>query len=74
MSMQSDTPNVDVVQRFADHDPELWRLVCVEQKRQEDTLEMIASENHTSPAVMAAVGSCLTTFQNSQQDSRRSNK
>jgi glycine hydroxymethyltransferase len=41
-------------------DPEVWQIVSAEQQRQEHTLELIASENHTSPAVMAAVGSCLT--------------
>ncbi|MEM0912983.1 MAG: serine hydroxymethyltransferase [Planctomycetota bacterium] len=46
--------------RLHDTDPEVARLVDLEQQRQHDTLEMIASENHTSPAVMAAVGSCLT--------------
>ncbi|MEM9250768.1 MAG: serine hydroxymethyltransferase [Planctomycetota bacterium] len=46
--------------RLHNTDPEVARLVDLEQQRQHDTLEMIASENHTSPAVMAAVGSCLT--------------
>lgn len=41
-------------------DPDIWNLIVAEQQRQESTLEMIASENHTSANVMAAVGSCLT--------------
>jgi len=41
-------------------DPQVWRLIQAEAERQEHTLELIASENHVSPAVMAAVGSCLT--------------
>ncbi len=41
-------------------DPEVWKWIATEAERQEHTLEMIASENHTSAAVMAAVGSCLT--------------
>jgi len=41
-------------------DPQIGKLIAAEQERQENTLEMIASENHTSGAVMAAVGSCLT--------------
>ncbi len=45
---------------IAAQDPELWRMIADEQARQENTLEMIASENHASPAVMAAAGSCLT--------------
>ncbi|MEO0965355.1 MAG: serine hydroxymethyltransferase [Planctomycetota bacterium] len=47
-------------QRLHDADPEVARLIDIEQQRQHDTLEMIASENHTSAAVMATVGSCLT--------------
>src|SRR3954470_2465614 len=41
-------------------DPEVFAAVEGERKRQQDGLEMIASENYTSPAVMAAQGSCLT--------------
>jgi glycine hydroxymethyltransferase len=41
-------------------DPELWAAVQAEDRRQEDHIELIASENYTSPAVMAAQGSQLT--------------
>jgi glycine hydroxymethyltransferase len=41
-------------------DPEVWSAIAGEIKRQADGLEMIASENYTSPAVMQAVGSVLT--------------
>jgi glycine hydroxymethyltransferase len=41
-------------------DPEVWSAVAAEMERQQDGLEMIASENYTSPAVMQAVGSVLT--------------
>ncbi|BAO91107.1 serine hydroxymethyltransferase [Caballeronia cordobensis] len=41
-------------------DPELWAAITDENKRQEDHIELIASENYTSPAVMAAQGSQLT--------------
>jgi glycine hydroxymethyltransferase len=41
-------------------DPELWAAIQNENKRQEDHIELIASENYTSPAVMAAQGSQLT--------------
>ncbi|MBM4088628.1 MAG: serine hydroxymethyltransferase [Planctomycetes bacterium] len=41
-------------------DPEVWATIVGEQRRQQDGLEMIASENYTSPAVMEAVGSVLT--------------
>ena len=41
-------------------DPELWAAMQSEQARQRDKLELIASENYTSKAVMEAVGSVLT--------------
>jgi glycine hydroxymethyltransferase len=41
-------------------DPELWAAMGLEKNRQRDKLELIASENYTSPAVMEAVGSVLT--------------
>src|ERR1035438_593016 len=41
-------------------DPEIWQAITHEARRQQDGLEMIASENYTSPAVMAAQGSVLT--------------
>lgn len=42
------------------NDPEIAKLIGQEQDRQEYGLEMIASENYTSEAVMEAQGSCLT--------------
>ena len=41
-------------------DPDVWAAIAAEQTRQAEGLEMIASENFTSPAVMQAVGSVLT--------------
>jgi glycine hydroxymethyltransferase len=41
-------------------DPEVWQAIQGERRRQQDGLEMIASENFTSPAVLAAQGSVLT--------------
>jgi glycine hydroxymethyltransferase len=41
-------------------DPKVWAAIAGEIDRQQDGLEMIASENYTSPAVMQAVGSVLT--------------
>jgi glycine hydroxymethyltransferase len=41
-------------------DPDVWATIADEITRQADGLEMIASENYTSPAVMQAVGSVLT--------------
>ncbi len=45
---------------LADTDPRIADLIAAEARRQEHTLEMIASENHCSAAVMAAQGSILT--------------
>jgi glycine hydroxymethyltransferase len=45
---------------LAQHDPEVYAAIVAEEHRQQDGLEMIASENYTSPAVMQAVGSVLT--------------
>lgn len=41
-------------------DPELWAAIQKEDLRQEEHIELIASENYTSPAVMQAQGSQLT--------------
>ena len=41
-------------------DPVVADLIAAETRRQHQTLEMIASENHTSPAVMAVQGSVMT--------------
>ncbi|MCA9106339.1 MAG: serine hydroxymethyltransferase, partial [Planctomycetales bacterium] len=43
-----------------DQDPDIWQAIEAEARRQEDGLEMIASENYTSVPVMEAVGSVLT--------------
>lgn len=43
-----------------DYDKPLWEAMRKERLRQEDHIELIASENYTSPRVMAAQGSCLT--------------
>ena len=45
---------------IAQVDPELFAAIEQENRRQEDHIELIASENYTSPAVMAAQGSQLT--------------
>jgi glycine hydroxymethyltransferase len=41
-------------------DPDIWRAVKGEEQRQEEYIELIASENYASPAVMEAQGSVLT--------------
>ena len=45
---------------LASVDPEIWQAVQAENRRQEDHIELIASENYVSHAVMAAQGSQLT--------------
>ncbi len=47
-------------QTLSQTDPELWSAIQSESLRQEAHIELIASENYTSPAVMQAQGSVLT--------------
>ena len=49
--------SIDFVNKY---DPEVGEAMLLEQKRQKRNLELIASENIVSPAVMAAMGSLLT--------------
>ncbi|QNB06406.1 serine hydroxymethyltransferase [Herbaspirillum frisingense] len=50
----------DKNQTLAKVDPDLWSAIQKENARQQDHIELIASENYTSPAVMEAQGSQLT--------------
>ncbi|HEY9194383.1 MAG TPA: serine hydroxymethyltransferase [Methyloversatilis sp.] len=50
----------DPKQTIAHSDPELWAAMEAEYARQEQHIELIASENYASPAVMEAQGSVLT--------------
>src|SRR5216110_1598197 len=45
---------------LAKSDPELWEAITGENRRQEEHIELIASENYASMAVLAAQGSQLT--------------
>jgi glycine hydroxymethyltransferase len=45
---------------IAEFDPELWHAMQAESRRQEEHIELIASENYTSPRVLTAQGSVLT--------------
>ncbi|MDO8305163.1 serine hydroxymethyltransferase, partial [Herminiimonas sp.] len=47
-------------QTLAKTDTELWSAIQLENNRQQEHIELIASENYTSPAVMEAQGSQLT--------------
>lgn len=50
----------DNTKDLATIDPELWQAVIDEDRRQEEHIELIASENYASPAVMQAQGTKLT--------------
>ncbi|MEO8500808.1 MAG: serine hydroxymethyltransferase, partial [Vicinamibacteria bacterium] len=50
-------PDADTL---AKTDPEVWAAITSEFRRQEEGIELIASENYASPAVLAAQGSVLT--------------
>lgn len=45
---------------LAQFDPDIWQAITAEDKRQEEHIELIASENYASPAVMQAQGTQLT--------------
>src|SRR5512136_2065996 len=53
-------PHMMPTKRLAEADPEIARLIHAETRRQAEGLELIASENFVSPAVMEATGSPLT--------------
>jgi glycine hydroxymethyltransferase len=46
--------------QISGYDDEIWAAIQAEEKRQEEHIELIASENYTSPRVMQAQGSVLT--------------
>ena len=52
--------NVPALESIADVDPDLWKAMQGERRRQHDNIELIASENYVSAAVMEAQGSWLT--------------
>ncbi len=58
--MSSDSGNALSPIGLADLDPELFATIKAERARQEDHLELIASENFTLPAVLEATGSVLS--------------
>lgn len=53
-------PREDQLDAVQQVDPELFELICGEERRQADTLRLIASENYASRAVMQATGSVFT--------------
>jgi glycine hydroxymethyltransferase len=55
-----EAPLFDPELELSDTDPEIWNVLQSELQRQEDHVELIASENYVSPAVMRLQGSVLT--------------
>ncbi len=49
-----------MTERIKGYDEELWAAILDEKQRQEEHIELIASENYTSPRVLEAQGSVLT--------------
>jgi glycine hydroxymethyltransferase len=58
--MAHDPITASVLALLEERDPEVAECIAAEGKRQATTLELIASENHVSPAVMHTMGTCLT--------------
>lgn len=50
----------DKTMQISDYDPELWGAIQDEERRQEEHVELIASENYASPRVMQAQGGVMT--------------
>ena len=59
-SIPLDALTTGMIELVAQQDPAIARILAAEAERQATTIELIASENHVSTAVMHAVGSCLT--------------
>ncbi|MCR5055385.1 MAG: serine hydroxymethyltransferase [Clostridia bacterium] len=51
---------MDIFESLKQSDPEIYNAINAEKRRQQDKIELIASENFVSPAVLAAAGSVLT--------------
>src|SRR5688572_10406188 len=58
--MPHDPISQAVLELIRRQDPQAAASLESESRRQASTLELIASENHVSPAVMHAMGTCLT--------------
>jgi len=60
--MTTSTQTIDsaIIDTIAATDPQVAQIIAAERERQEYTIELIASENHASPAVTVAAGTCMT--------------
>ena len=54
-----------------ENDPTIYDLICKEKERQVKGIELIASENFTSTAVLQCLGSCLTNKYSEGEVERR---
>ncbi|HQB94437.1 MAG TPA: serine hydroxymethyltransferase [Candidatus Omnitrophota bacterium] len=52
--------NITDYENLRKNDPDIFRAICAEVRRQDENIELIASENFTSLAVLEAMGSVLT--------------
>ncbi|MBL4697922.1 MAG: serine hydroxymethyltransferase, partial [Phycisphaerales bacterium] len=61
-STQTADQSIDqsIIDTIAATDPQVAEIIAAERERQEYTIELIASENHASPAVTVAAGTCMT--------------
>ena len=64
------TKPIDSIGFVSSYDPELGAMMNRELERQQDGLELIASENFASPAVISAMGSVLTNKRNGNPEAR----
>ncbi len=62
---------MDQYKRIKKQDPQIYKAIAGEWERQADGLELIPSENYTSPAVMEAMGSILTNKYSEGYPNRR---
>ena len=69
--MEGKTPLPMGNKSLEEADPEIFGYIQGEKQRQNEYLEMIASENFTSRAVMEAMGSCLTNKYSEGQPGKR---
>ena len=60
LASAAETVGNPFMRTLEDEDPELFRAIQLEKRRQSDEIELIASENFASPAVLEAQGSVLT--------------
>jgi len=68
---KEDSNNALITTPLSEFDPEMWHLLELEEERQSNGLELIASENFCSDRVRAVLGSCLTNKYSEGQVGKR---